>query len=390
MAVQMTEAERQNSIKRETSNRALCLEVKKTLGGVGGDRFTLSVRIEAVPCITVLFGASGSGKTTVLNCVAGILQPDAGCVSIGGQVLFDSARHIDVAVEQRRIGYVFQNLALFPHLTVLKNVEYGIAGLKSAARTPKALAMLETMRIAHLKDRRPRDISGGERQRVALARALVTEPTVLLLDEPLSGLDLPTKTRIIDDLRSWNDQHRIPVLYVSHSRDEVFALAERVVVMENGSVVAEGEPYDVFERPEHELTAQLAGFENIFDAGLVAVHQERGTMTCLAGAVQLEVPLTRSVTDSRDRTLRIGIRAGDILVATSRPDGLSARNIVPGRIISLTRRDLIMVAQVDCGVVFEVHLTPHAVESLDLRLDREIWLVMKTHSFHRLRRADIG
>jgi len=394
MAVQMREAERQNSIERVAANRTLNLEIRKTLAGAGGDPFTLTLRIEVSPGITVLFGASGAGKTTVLNCVAGLLRPDSGRVSVGERVFFDSAQRIDISVERRRIGYVFQNLALFPHLTVLKNVEYGVVGLDSAQRTSKATAMLEAMRIAHFRDRRPRDISGGERQRVALARTLVTEPSVLLLDEPLSGLDLPTKTRIIDDLRSWNDQHRIPVLYVSHSREEAFSLAERVIVMEKGSVVTEGSPYEVFEKPEHELIAQLAGFENIFDARALALHEDRGTMTCVAATVQLEVPLSHSGINTYDVTsnvaseIRLGIRAGDILVATSRPEGLSARNVIPGRIISLTRRDLMMVAQVDCGVLFEVHLTPHAIESLGLRVDREIWLVMKTHSFHLLRRAD--
>lgn len=386
----MRETTRQNSSEPAAPDRTLHLYVRKTLGKSRGDRFTLSLRNDVPPGITVLFGASGAGKSTVLNCIAGLLRPNTGHISIGQQVFFDSDRHIDMPVGRRRVGYVFQSLALFPHLTVLENVEYGIATLASSERKSRAVAMLETLRIAHLKDRRPRDISGGERQRVALARALVTDPSVLLLDEPLSGLDLPTKTRIIDDLRSWNDQHGIPVLYVSHSRDEVFALAERVVLMENGGLVSEGTPYEVFEKPEHEVAAQLAGFENIFDATVVALHEDRGTMTCAAGNVQLEAPLSRSVLDSSNQhtVIRIGIRAGDILLATSRPEGLSARNLIAGRIILLTRRDITFIAQVDCGVVFEVHLTPQAVESLGLQIGSEVWLVMKTHSFNLLRRSE--
>jgi molybdate transport system ATP-binding protein len=389
MAVQMKQAEQQKPVAMPP-NRTLHIEVTKTLAGTGGDPFTFSVRMEAPPGITVLFGASGAGKTTVLNCVAGLLRPETGRISVGDDVLFNSDRRIDVPVARRRIGYVFQNLALFPHLTVIKNVEYGIAGLSAADRSSKACAMLEAMRIAHLRVRRPRDISGGERQRVALARALVTDPSVLLLDEPLSGLDAPTKSRIVDDLRSWNDRHRIPILYVTHSRAEVFSLAERVIMLDKGTVLAEGSPYEVLDRPEHELAAQLAGFENIFDATVLALHEDRGTMTCAAGNVQLEVPWPAPVEAelASNRMVRIGVRAGDILLATVPPQGLSARNVISGRIISLTRRDLMAVAQVNCGVIFEVHLTPHAQDSLGLREGLEIWLVIKTHSCHLLRRAD--
>lgn len=390
MAIQMKRAEQRESVTPMSPDRILSVEVTKTLAGAGGFPFAFSVRMQAPPGITVLFGASGAGKTTVLNCVAGLLRPETGHISVGDHVLFDSDRRIDVPVARRHVGYVFQNLALFPHLNVLKNVEYGIAGLNAVDRSSKAGAMLEAMHIAHLKFRRPRDISGGERQRVALARALVTEPSVLLLDEPLSALDAPTKSRIVDDLRSWNDEHRIPILYVTHSRPEVFSLAERLVVLDKGTVLAEGSPYEVLDRPEHELAAQLAGFENIFDATVLALHEDRGTTTCAVGNVQLEVPWSAAVEaqSGSDRVVRVGVRAGDILLATVSPQGLSARNVISGRIVSLTRRDLMAVAQVDCGVIFEVHLTPHAQDSLGLHEGREIWLVIKTHSCHLLRRAD--
>jgi ABC-type Fe3+/spermidine/putrescine transport system ATPase subunit len=181
------------------------------------------------------------------------------------------------------VGYVFQTLALFPHLTAQENVEYGIEHLARTERRRRSDAMLEAMRISGLRGRKPRDISGGERQRVALARALVTEPSVLLLDEPLAALDVSTKSRIIDDLRAWNDRQRIPILYVTHSREEVFALANRVVVLEAGSIVAEGSPYEVLEAPRHELAAAWAGFENVFDAKVVLDDEPRGTTTVAAG-----------------------------------------------------------------------------------------------------------
>src|SRR5579862_1444689 len=189
-----------------------------------GSEFTLEVEFAAAPGFTILFGPSGAGKTTLLDCVAGLTTPDAGHIAVGDRVLFDSAQRIDIPVAKRRIGYVFQDLALFPHLTVERNVQYGLAHLAQSERASKTSAILEAFRIPHLARRYPREISGGESQRVALARTLVTDPSVLLLDEPLAALDAMAKARIIDDLRQWNQVHRIPILYVTHSREEVFAL----------------------------------------------------------------------------------------------------------------------------------------------------------------------
>lgn len=345
--------------------------------------FTLDVNFSAPPGITMLFGASGAGKTTVLDCAAGLLQPDSGRIAVNGRLLFDSSTGVNVAVDQRSVGYVFQTLALFPHLSVESNVAYGLARLDPGERRRRVEAVLESFRIAALRDRRPEQISGGERQRVALARALVTAPCLLLLDEPLSGLDAATKSRILDDLRAWNQSHGIPILYVTHSREELFALGERVVALEQGKVLAVGTPREVLEAPRRESLAQLAGFENIFDAVMVAAHQDQGTMTCRIGdsAVQLEAPLGRVQPGER---LRLAIRAGDILLATAAPHSLSARNVLPGKIVLLQRRDVMVIAQVDCGITMEVHLTPGAQHSLDLQVGRPVWLVLKTYSCHPL------
>jgi molybdate transport system ATP-binding protein len=245
-------------------------------------------------------------------------------------------------------------------------------------------AILESCRILQHRNRKPGEISGGERQRTALARSLVTEPCVLLLDEPLAALDLATKSKIIDDLRSWNESHRIPILYVTHSREEALALGERILVLERGRIVADGSPHRVFTAPRQETIASLFGFENVFDARVTAIHEDRGTMTCdINGTgVQLETPLVRAEVGSM---LRVGIGAGDVLLATSRPVGVSARNILAGKIISLSQRDVIVSAKVNCGVEFDIHLTLAARDSLELRPGREVWLVIKTHSCHLLR-----
>lgn len=345
--------------------------------------FLLDVDFEALPGFTILFGASGAGKTTLLDCLAGLVKPESGRVSIGPRMLFDSSSRIHVPASQRRVGYVFQSLALFPHMTVEQNVTYGLAHLPSAERRRRAASLLEAFRISALAHRKARDISGGESQRVALARTLVTDPEILLLDEPLAALDHATKSQIMNDLRNWNRTHAIPILYVTHSREEVFALGERVIVLDAGRIIAQGTPHEVLSAPHIETVAQLAGFENIFDAIVESAHPERGTMTCRLtgedGGVLLETPLIRGDVGS---ALRIGIRAGDILLATTLPIGLSARNVIPGRIRTLEQRDVIVSGRVKCAVEMEVHLTLAARDSLELAPGKEVWLVIKTHSCH--------
>ncbi len=298
---------------------------------------------------------------------------------LGETVLFDSDAHVNLPPNRRSVGYLLQTLALFPHMTVQENVQYGLHGLAKPEREERSGEILESFRIGALAQRRPAELSGGERQRAALARALVTRPRVLLLDEPLSALDAVTKSQIVADLRAWNREQQIPILYVTHQREEVFALGERVIALEAGRITEQGSPHEVLHRPELESVAQLAGFENILDATFIAEHPEQGTMTCRVGesALSLEVPLTRV---DRSRPLRIGIRAGDILLASSSPQGLSARNVFSGTITSLQRRDVMILAKVDCGVQIEVHLTPAACKALELEAGRSVWLVVKTYS----------
>ena len=276
-----------------------------------------------------------------------------------------------------------QSLALFPHMSVKENVQYGLASLDRHEREARCDEMLESFRISSLAQRRPEEISGGERQRVALARALVTRPRVLLLDEPLTALDAVTKAQIVDDLRVWNRLHGTPIVYVTHDREEVFGLGERVIVLDAGRVIAQGPPEQVLRRPQSAVVAQLAGFENIFECSVAGEHAEQGTMTCRIAnsTLDLEVPLTRLNTA---QAVRVGIRAGDILLASATPQGLSARNIVAGVITSLERRDAKVIAAVDCGPRFEVHLTPGALASLQLKPGSPVWLVIKTYSCHLL------
>ncbi|MGD0987873.1 MAG: molybdenum ABC transporter ATP-binding protein [Candidatus Sulfotelmatobacter sp.] len=372
----------------KSANAILSAEIRKSFPNAER-KFSLDVKFEAPPGFTILFGPSGAGKSTLLDCIPGLTTPDAGRIVTAERVLFDSNASVDIPVAKRGVGYVLQDLALFPHLTVEQNVEFGLASLPRSERQQRADAMLRDFRVDHLKRQRPSEISGGERQRVALARALVTDPRTLLLDEPLAALDAATKSKIVADLRRWNEKHGVPILYVTHSREEVMALGERVLVMDQGRIIAQGTPHDVLHAPLRETVAQLAGFENIFDAKVESVHEDRGTMVCRllngedSSDVVLETPVVRAEAGSR---LRIGIRAGDILLAISRPAGLSARNVITGSIFSLQRRDMIVSARVNCGVEMEVFLTLAARDSLELADGREVWLVIKTHSCHLMQK----
>lgn len=341
--------------------------------------FALGVEFAAPPGVTILFGASGSGKTTVLRCLAGLASPDAGRITVGERTFFDSSAGVDVAVRARRVGYVFQQLALFPHLSIAANIEYGLQRLPAAEKRRKAAAIAESFRITGILPRTPGQVSGGERQRAALARALVTDPSIMLLDEPLAALDHAIQSRIMDDLRRWNEQHRIPVLYVTHSHREAFALGDRVIVLERGRVVATGSPHQVLDHPADGLLANAAGFENLFDAAVIGRRQQAGTMQCrLRGSVvELEVPLTDAAVGE---TIRVAIRAGDILVADREPHGLSARNLLRGTLVELRAHGATMVATVDAGAPFVVHLSRGAVASLGLGPGDHVWLIIKTYS----------
>jgi molybdate transport system ATP-binding protein len=353
------------------------------VGGGAGSGFSLDVKFSVAPGFTILFGASGAGKTTILDCIAGLQRPSVGRVWAGDADLFDSDRHVDIPTRYRRVGYLFQTLALFPHLTGKQNIEYGLSSLPARERAERTCEVAESFGIAAMLNRRPSQMSGGERQRVALARALVTRPRALLLDEPMTALDAVTKAKILDDLRRWNEAHSVPILYVTHEREEVYALGDRVIVLESGRIVADGTPHEVLRRPQYESVAQLAGFENMFDSEVESSHPEQGTMTCriAESGLTLEAPLTRVAKGS---AVKLGIRAGDILVATEQPKSLSARNIISGRIISLRQQDATVIAEVDCGAKFTVHLTPGACQSLTLQPGRQIWLVLKTYSCHIL------
>ena len=341
--------------------------------------FRLAVNIEVSPGITILFGPSGSGKSTVLRSIAGLSRPDSGRIVLNGTPLFDKERRIDVPPQRRRVGVVFQQLALFPHLTVAGNIGYGLHRLSAEERRSRIARIAEAFHISDILQRRPAQISGGERQRTALARTLVTEPAALLLDEPLSALDHRIQSTIVNDLRQWNDALRIPVLYVTHAHREVYALGERVIVLDRGAVVATGTPHDVLDDPGRGMIAAVAGFENLLPGRIAARRPAAGTMSVELehAGLTLEVPIATAESEAR---VTVAIRAGDILIASAPPSGLSARNVLDGHIESLHREGPVVIVRVQARVMFVVHLTPASVDDLSLRAGSRVWLIIKTYS----------
>jgi molybdate transport system ATP-binding protein len=370
-----------DAVAGEVKGSSLAARVRKEQRRAGSPPFILDVSAEIPPGVTILFGLSGAGKSTLLDCIAGLLRPDAGRIAIDSEVLFDSETGVNLPARQRRIAYVFQSLALFPHLDVAANVSYGLPHLPASERREKVSEILEAFGVENLRARKPAEISGGEKQRVALARSLVTAPRILLLDEPLTGLDAKIKSEIVDDLRAWNAARQIPIVYVTHSREEVDALGERVIALDHGQVLSEGTPREVLDAPRRKRLAQAAGFENLLRGTVMDLRESDGVMRVrlLESSCEIEVPLGYALPGTN---VRIAIRAGDILLATERPAALSARNILDGKIVSLERRGTLVVVRVDCSVVFTVHVTPGAARTLALEAGKRVWLVLKTHSCH--------
>ena len=371
----------------------LTVKIKK-IPGVSGDAdrrelptggFELDVEFEAPPGVTILFGASGSGKTMTLKSIAGIVRPDSGRIAINAVALFDSERGIDLPIRKRGVGYVFQHLALFPHLSALANVEFGMTDSPRGERHKRALAMMEALHIEHIAHRKPKDISGGEAQRVALARALSCGPKILLLDEPLSAIDEATKLGIISDLKAINRDLRLPILYVTHSREEAVTLGERVIVYDSGRIVSRGEPLEVFGSPVTASVARLSGAENIFDGRVVSKNERGGTMAVEVadsiGTCRVDVPFGR---ESEGDQVKIAVSSGDILLATEEPRSTSARNILKGRIASIEDKGNRTLVRVASGVIWSVSVTRQSVEELNLLSGQDVWLAFKTHSCYLL------
>ncbi|HSK27297.1 MAG TPA: ABC transporter ATP-binding protein [Jiangellales bacterium] len=337
------------------------------------------------PPVTALFGPSGAGKTTLLRCVAGLDRPDAGRVVVDGEVWDGEGRHLPA--RRRRVGLLFQDHALFPHLDVDGNVAYGLGRLPRRERAARVAEALASAGAAKLAGRRVRELSGGEAQRVALARALAPRPRLLLLDEPLSALDAPTRSRLRTELREVLVREATPTLLVSHDRTEVLALADRVAVLVDGRVLQVGSPAEVFDRPADASVARVVGVETAAAGmvrersdGLVSVEVRSRLLT----AVDLAAPGAGAVADVRpgDAVL-VCIRAEDVaLELPGRAVGSSPRNHLPGVVTAVTGEGPLVRVDLDCGFHLAAYVTRPAREELGLTPGLAVVATVKSQAVH--------
>ncbi|MCJ2138879.1 molybdenum ABC transporter ATP-binding protein [Methylobacterium sp. E-066] len=341
--------------------------------------FSLEAAFEAGPGLTALFGRSGSGKTTLIDLIAGLARPDRGRIVADGATLVDSAARIFLPPHRRRVGVVFQDARLFPHLSVRSNLGYGRVFGRRPADPAGFAAVTEMLGIGHLLDRRPAGLSGGERQRVAIGRALLAKPRLLLMDEPLAALDEARKAEILPYIERLRDEAGVPIVYVSHAVAEVARLATTVIVLEAGRVAASGPAEAILRRadlvPVHEAEAGA-----LLDMVVGGADPETGLTRLMGQAGQLLVPgLGARPLGTR---LRVRIPARDVLVATEQPRGLSARNILPGRIAALTPGGAEVAVEIDCnGALIAARVTAVAVRELGLAPGRPVHAVIKSAAF---------
>jgi len=351
----------------------LSVDIRQRLGD-----FTLDVTFEAPKGVTVLFGRSGSGKTSVINAVAGLTRPDAGRIALGDTVLQDDRTW--VPPHARRMGYVFQDARLFPHLTVARNLAYGRRFAPRNASLPDMDQVIDMLGIEPLLDRRPTALSGGEKSRVSIGRALLSGPRLLLADEPLAALDEDRKAEILPYFERLRDELDVPVLYVSHSAAEVARLATTIVVLDKGRVLRAGPSGEVLADPN--VTPLGAGAAGAMIEARVVAHHPDGLTELAAGTARLYLP---AVPCDPGQTLRVHVEAQDVMIATEKPAGISALNVIPAVV-----RDIRMgdgpgaLVQIEAGGnLILSRVTRRSVEALALTPGQQVFAVLKAVSVAR-------
>ena len=354
----------------------LRLSVLKRWGG-----FRLLAQLDApTPGVVALFGRSGCGKTTLVNIISGLLQPDEGRVELDGITLTDTRARIRVPVERRRIGYVFQDARLFPHLGVAANLRYGERRAPQEERTVGFDEVLALLGLEPLLARRPYQLSGGERQRVALGRALLSQPRLLLLDEPLSALDAARREEVLPYLETLRDKLSIPMVFVSHQLEEVLRLSTHLALMEAGQIIAFGTLSDVSLRQEFRAIVGPEVVGAVIDGTVLQVDAQGGMADVQLGRGILHISVPQVRVGAR---MRIQLLARDIILATESPRGLSVRNALEGVITELSDdvgRAVLVKVDIGAGEAVLSRVTRNAMEALGLRVGMGVWVLVKAVS----------
>lgn len=320
------------------------------------------------PAVTAILGSSGGGKTTILRCLAGLERPDCGSIAWDGDPWFDAGRGIAMPPERRDVGLLFQDYALFPHLTVEQNIGFALPRRSAAARVAE---LLERFQLTGLERRRPRQLSGGQQQRVALARAIARRPRLLLLDEPLAALDAPTRDEIRQPLRQLLAELGIPVILVTHDRLDALALARRVVIVEQGAVVQAGSITDVFAAPASARVARLVGVETVAQG--IAADTTGDICTVRVGTA-----LVRARGGVAAGTaVELCIRAEDVTLFGLEPGAASAQNRWQGRVVAVVDGGGVWRVTLDCGFMLTALVTRAAAQALGIGEGVTLWASVK-------------
>ncbi len=341
--------------------------------------FVLDAGFEAKGPLTAIFGASGSGKSSVVNVIAGLIKPHAAKIIVNDEVLTDTARGIVTPAHRRRIGYVFQDARLFPHLSVERNLKFGRWFAPPLRRYADFKQIIDLLNIGTLLQRKPGQLSGGEKQRVAIGRALLASPRLLLMDEPLSSLDALRKSEIIPYIEKLRDELRIPIVYVSHSVAEVARLASDIVVMANGRVTASGPARDIMQRLDLVPPDERDEGGAILDMSVISYDDEfdMSLLRSPAGTIHVQ-----GQAGGIGKTIRVRIRARDVMMATEEPQHISALNILQGRVASLGGA---VGASVDVGIdcagsTIMARITRQSAAALKLEAGMPVYAVVKAVS----------
>ena len=344
--------------------------------------FVLDVAFSAAPGLTALFGRSGAGKTTIVNVIAGLIVPDFARVAIDGTTLVDTDKRLSVPTHKRRLGYVFQEPRLFPHLSVRGNLSYGRWFQATRARAAEFDRVVEMLGLATLLERRPETLSGGEKQRTAIGRALLASPRLLLMDEPLSALDETRRQDILPYLERLRDDSGIPIIYVSHSVPEVARLAQTIVLLSEGKVAASGPAAAVMQRIDLFPLTGKAEAGALIEAEVTGVDARWDLTTLVSRAGIWQVPRLDAPVGTR---LRMRIRARDVMLALSKPGDVSALNIIAGTVAEIGAQHGAMVeVRLDCnGEALTARITRASVERLQLAVDMPIYALVKSVAIER-------
>ncbi len=368
----------------------------------GGSSVTTNLKLPIDSSWTVLFGPSGVGKTTVLRCIAGLDIPQRGVIKFNDTLWLDTNKNYSLPPQNRRLGYLFQEHALFPHLTVQENIIYNLSGFSKTEKTGKLKDMLHLFKIAGLKDRKPVNLSGGEKQRVALARTLIREPRMLLLDEPFSSLDIPTKERLRREVRTLLKDFKIPVIFVTHDRVEAITLGDRIAVMSNGSIEQIGPVHDVFTSPINPEVAKVVGTENVFGGkiagkkdGLLIVRVDAPTQTpdrliqgqsmgTMRELVAVDPAVAQGFSLELGEDVVVCIRAEEIILEKGSPLQSSARNRMPAKVTGISNEGVMVRVFLDCGFPLIALITSLSCNEFSLSEGSEVLVSIKAPSIHLL------